>query len=77
MAAYNMMALFKIGALQSHKTSTLKTLKLYCFALGSWVTNHANKKTLNISLPQKRRQWMDGLFSTIGNLSPPFSYSNA
>jgi hypothetical protein len=59
MAAYNMMASFKIAAPQSHKTSTHKTLKLYCFALGFWVTNHANKKNLNISLPQKRRQWMD------------------
>jgi hypothetical protein len=77
MVAYNLMALFKIAALQSHKNSTLKTLKLYCFALGSWVSRHAHKQTLKISLPQKRRQWMVGIFTAINNLSPPFDYSNA
>ncbi|MFM2386568.1 MAG: hypothetical protein RL660_1325 [Bacteroidota bacterium] len=77
MVAYNLIAMFKIAALQSHKTSTLKTLKLYCFALGSWVSTHANKSTLKISLPQKRRQWMDGIFATISGLNTPFEHSNA
>jgi len=42
----------------------LFTLRSYCFALGFWITNHANEKTLNISLPLKRRAWMDGLFKS-------------
>lgn len=74
MVAYNIMSLFRFTALQSHKKSTLKTLKLYCFALGAWTVNHSNKKVLKIALPVKRRQWMDGIFSQISNLEPPFYY---
>ena len=77
MVAYNLMALFKFVALQSHKSATLKTLKLYCFAVGSWITNHSNKTILKISLPQKRRAWLDGIFEAINQNAPPFSFSNA
>ena len=31
----NLMSLFRYFALNHHKRSTLKTLKVYCFALGS------------------------------------------
>lgn len=77
MVAYNLMALFKFVALQSHKNATLKTVKLYCFALGSWITNHSNKTTLKISLPTKRRAWLTGIFDAISQNAPPYSYSNA
>lgn len=77
MVAYNLMALFKFVALQSHKNATLKTIKLYCFAFGSWITNHSNKTILKISLPQKRRVWLYGIFETINQNAPPYSYSNA
>ena len=77
MVAYNLMALFKFVALQSNKNSTLKTLKVYCFALGSWLSNHSNKTKLKISLPQKRRPWMNSIFETIEKSFPPFEYSNA
>ena len=53
MIAYNIMSLFRFFALQSHKTATLKTLRSYCFALGAWSVNHANKKVLKISLTRK------------------------
>lgn len=77
MMAYNLMSLFRHFALNHHKRATLKTLKVYCFALGAWTVNHANRKVLKIALPQKKRPWMEGLFSQINNLSPPFEYSNA
>jgi hypothetical protein len=77
MAAYNIMSLFRFFALQSHRKSTLKTVRLYCFALGAWTVNHSNKKVLKIALPVKRRQWMDGIFSQIQNLETPFSFSIA
>lgn len=77
MVAYNLMSLFRHFALNHHKKATLKTLKSYCFALGAWTVNHANRKVLKISLPTKRRPWMEGIFSQIKNLSPPFDYSNA
>ena len=72
MMAYNIMALFKHQVLNSNMQ--LKTLRAYCFALGSWTTNHANEKVLNISLPQKRRAWMDGLFENIKNSQLPYNY---
>lgn len=77
MIAYNLMSLFRHFALNHHKKATLKTLKVYCFALGAWTINHANRKVLKIALPTKKRPWMEGLFSQISNLSPPFNYSNA
>ena len=72
MMAYNIIALFKHQVLNSKMQ--LKTLRAYCFALGSWITNHANERVLNISLSQKRRAWMDGLFDNIKNLQLPYKY---
>lgn len=72
MMAYNIMALFRHQVLNSNMQ--LKTLRAYCFALGSWITNHSNKKVLNISLPKKRRAWMDGLFDNIKNTELPYKY---
>ena len=77
MVGYNLMSLFRHFALNHHNRATLKTLKSYCFALGAWTVNHANKKVLKISLPVKRRPWLEGIFSQISNLSPPFHYANA
>lgn len=77
MIAYNLMSLFRHFALNHHKRATLKTLKVYCFALGAWTASHANRRVLKIALPVKRRAWMTGLFSQIRGLSPPFQYSNA
>ena len=77
MVAYNIMSLFRHFALQSHNKATLRTLKVYCFALGAWSVNHANKKVLKISLNVKRRPWLDGIFAKVENLGPPFQYSNA
>ena len=77
MIAYNLMSLFRHFALNHHNRATLKTLKVYCFALGAWTVNHANKKVLKIALHTKRRPWLDGIFAQINNTSPPFQYSNA
>ena len=77
MVAYNLMSLFRHFALNHHNRATLKTLKVYCFALGAWTVNHANKKVLKIALHTKRRPWLDGIFAQIKNTSPPFQYSNA
>lgn len=76
MVAYNLMSLFRHFAINHHNRATLKTLKAYCFALGAWKVNHANRQVLEISLPVKRRPWMDSIFSQIQNLRLPFSYSN-
>jgi len=75
MIAYNLMSLFRHFALNHHKRATLSTLKVYCFAIGAWTANHANRTVLKIALPAKKRDWMTGLFSQIRGLSPPFQYS--
>ena len=72
MMAYNIMALFKHQVLQSNMQ--LKTLRAYCFAIGSWITNHSNQKVLNLALPSKRRSWMDGLFRNVKQSRLPFAY---
>ena len=68
MVAYNLMSLFRHFALNHHNKATLKTLK----SLGAWTVNHANRKVLKISLPAKRRAWMNSIFNNIENLSPPY-----
>lgn len=77
MVAYNLMSLFRHFALNHHNRATLGTLRSYCFALGAWTASHANKKVLKISLPTKRRPWMEGIFAQISTLNNPFKYSNA
>lgn len=77
MVAYNLMSLFRHFALNHHNRATLKTLKVYCFALGAWTVNHANKMVLKIALPVKRRPWLDGIFAQVNLARPPFNYSNA
>ena len=77
MVSYNLMSLFRHFALNHHNRATLKTLKVYCFALGAWTVNHANKTVLKIALPTKKRAWLDGIFTQIHTFSPPFNYSNA
>lgn len=44
MMAYNIMALFKHEVLGSNMR--LSTLRSYCFALGSWISEHANQNKL-------------------------------
>ena len=73
MIAYNIMALFKHQVINS--TMQLKTLRAYCFAIGSWLTNHSNQKVLNLALPQKRRAWMDGLFENVKQSQLPYKYT--
>lgn len=77
MVAYNLMSLFRHFALNHHKRATLSTLQSHCFALGAWTVNHANQKVLKISLPVKKRPWLDGLFDQIHKTGPPYKYSNA
>lgn len=77
MIAYNLMSLFRHFALNHHNRATLRTLRSYCFALGAWQVNHANRKVLKIALSAKKRPWMTGLFTRISGLSPPFHYASA
>ncbi|MEO6732282.1 MAG: transposase [Ferruginibacter sp.] len=69
MVAYNLMSLFRQVTLQKQPSPTLATLRFNCFAVASWIQGDA----LKMSVPLKRRQWYDSLFSFIENSSLPLS----
>ena len=77
MMAYNLMSLFRQIILQTKPQSTLSTLRFKCFALGSWITKHAGKTTLNISAIGEKRRWLDGLFDIVKEKNQTFYFSNA
>ena len=77
MVAYNLMSLFRHFGLNSHNQATLATLRSYCFAIGGWISQHARKRVLKLSLPRKKRSWMDAIFRQIEARPPPFCYSIA
>jgi hypothetical protein len=67
MVAYNLMSLFRLLTLQKQPSPTFATLRFNCFAVGSWIDNGV----LKMSVPLKRRQWYDSLFSFIENTKLP------
>jgi hypothetical protein len=77
MVAYNLMSLFRHFGLNSHNQATLATLRSYCFAIGGWISQHARKRVLKLSLPRTKRPWMDAIFRQIEARPPPFAYSIA
>jgi hypothetical protein len=77
MVAYNLMSLFRQIVLKSKSQATLSTLRFKCFALGSWISKHAGKTTLNISAMGEKRKWLDGLFDIVRENDKSFYFSNA
>ena len=77
MIAYNLMSLFRQIILKSKSQATLSTLRFKCFALGSWISKHAGKTTLNISAIGEKRKWLDGLFDIAKKNNQSLFFSNA
>lgn len=73
MVAYNLMSLFRQLTLQKQPQPRLSTLRFNCFAVGSWIENTGKTAILKMSIPLKRRQWYDTLFSFIENSKLPLS----
>ncbi len=69
MMGYNLMSLFRQLTHKNQPQPRLSTLRFNCFAVGSWIEN----MELIMSVPLKRRQWYDGLFSNINSAKLPFS----
>nr|WP_301923214.1 hypothetical protein [Ferruginibacter sp.] len=69
MVAYNLMSLFRQVTLQKQPSPTLVTLRFNCFAVGSWIQGDVLKR----SVPLKRRQWYNSLFSFIENSNLPLN----
>ena len=74
MVTYDLMMLFKHAALNQGRIRTLKTLKSQCIAIGAWTSEHARKTLLKLSLPRKKRPWMDALMRNIARLTIPFFF---
>jgi hypothetical protein len=77
MIAYNLISLFRQLVLKEKNQSTLSSIRFKCFALGSWISRHANQRTLKIALAREKRAWLDGLFDIAKSAHPPFQFSNA
>lgn len=77
MVAYNLMSLFRHLGLNSHNQATLSTLRSHCFAIGGWLSEHARKRVLKLSLPRQKRPWMDTILLNVQSLAAPFAYSTA
>ena len=73
MVGYNLISLFRQVILKQRNQSTLSSLRFKCFALGAWISRHAHKRTLNISLAREKRAWLDGLFDITRATAPPFA----
>lgn len=67
MIGYNLMALFKLAALQSKVNERITTIRLKCFSIGSWIVKSGRNDVLKMSVAMKKRQWMDGLFFKSSN----------
>ncbi len=77
MISYNLMSLFRQMVLQDKMQETLNSLKFKCFALGSCIVKNSREKLIKISTAGRKRLWLEGLFSKVSQLSPPYSFSNA
>jgi len=77
MVAHNLMSLFRLQVLNHKHHPVLSTMRFQCIAIGSYLVKSGRKTTLLLSAKEKRRQFLEGLFAKISNLSPPFQISNA
>lgn len=77
MAAYNLISLLRHFGLNNQQQATQGTLRSQCFAIGGWISEHARKTVLKLSLPRKRRPWMEAAFAKISSLALPLSFSTA
>ena len=77
LVAYNLMMLFQHLALNGKQKHSLATLRTQCFALGSWIVNHARSRVLKLALPQIRRPIMDKIRERIRHISAPFPIPTA
>ncbi len=77
MVSYNLMSLFRQMVLQEKTQATLNTLKFKCFALGSWIATESRERVLKISTVGRKRLWLEGLFSKVSQITPPYSFPNA
>jgi len=73
-AAYNLMSLYKIALINSKHDPTLATLKFQCIAIASYLVRHSRKTTLVMSVSDRRREFFEGLFHKIDEITPQSTF---
>jgi hypothetical protein len=73
-AAYNLMSLYKIALINSKHDPTLATLKFQCIAIASYLVRHSRKTTLVMSASDRRREFFEGLFHKIEQITPQTTF---
>ncbi len=77
MVAHNIMSLFRLQVLSHKHSPVLSTMKFQCIAIGSYLVKSGRKTVLKLSAKDKRKQFLEGLFQKVSELSPPFHISIA
>ena len=77
MVAHNLMSLFRLQVLNHKHHPVLSTMKFQCIAIGSYLVKSGRRTVLKLSAKDKRKQFLEGLFLKLDDLSPPFHVSNA
>jgi len=73
MIAYNLMSLFKHVSTQNQAQQRLHTIRVKCFAVGSWMVKNGNQKVLKLAVRIEKRPWMDGLLKLARDVTMPLS----
>lgn len=60
--AHNLMSLFRQAVLKTATDHRLKTFRYKLFGIGSYMTQHGNRRILKLALAMKRRSWFMGLW---------------
>lgn len=76
MMAFNLMSLFRKTLIKGTTNQTLKTLRYKLFAIPGYITNSGRKRTLNLALALKRREWVNGLWERSSSFTKPVYYSS-
>lgn len=73
MIAYNLMSLFKHVTTQTPAQQRLHTIRINCFAVGSWIVKQGSKKILKMAVRMEKRPWMNGLLKLTRDIQLPLS----
>lgn len=68
--AYKLVSLYKLAMINRKHDPTLPTLTFCCIAIAGYLCQHAGKKTLVIAAKGKRRDFLEGLFQKLDQITP-------
>jgi hypothetical protein len=82
MMAYNLMSLFRQGALKSSVIEscgkdvqhTLQTLRLKLFAKAGYITTEGRKDMLKLAIAMRQREWFEGLWNQSKSFELPVRF---